>query len=70
MTPVNTLGVSLRERVISRIAFYICVTFTMWFLNRIAPEPMAQENAYWEHVSPPGPLIAVPLSELTFIPSR
>lgn len=65
---MNTLGISLKERVISRVVFYLCVGFTMWVLNKIVPEPMVQAYAQWEIVDPTAPLIAVPLSELTFVP--
>ncbi len=65
---MNTLGISLKERVISRMVFYIGFGITMWLLNRIVPEPVEQAYAQWEIVDPTVPLIAVPLSELRFDP--
>lgn len=63
---VSTLDVSTRDRVISRICFYLLVLGVFWMTNRLLPDWETIEREKWEARGVPTPLIAVPLSELSF----
>lgn len=62
---VNQLGVSTRDRILSRISFYLLVLGVMWATNHLLPDWNAMEQAKWESRGVVSPLIAVPLSELS-----
>jgi hypothetical protein len=61
---VNTLGISQKERLLSRISFYLLVVLVMWGTNRLIPDFDALEAQRWEDRGVARPYIAVPLSEL------
>ncbi len=61
---VSTLGLSLRERVCSRILFYVLVFSTMAMLNRILPDPHAAEAAKWEALGVAKPYLGVPYEQV------
>jgi len=61
---VNTLGISQKERILSRIRFYLLVMLVMWGTNRLIPDFEALEAQRWEARGVARPYIAVPLSEL------
>lgn len=69
---MSQLGVSTRDRIISRICFYLLVLAVVWTTNALLPDWTAIENEKWEARGVVPPLIAVPLSELsvTLPPSR
>lgn len=62
---MNQLGVSTRERILSRIGFYLLLLGVVWTTNRLLPDWTAMEEAKWESRGVVAPLIAVPLSELS-----
>ncbi|MDF1658304.1 MAG: hypothetical protein P1U58_11880 [Verrucomicrobiales bacterium] len=62
---MNHLGVSTRDRVISRICFYLLVLGVVWTTNSLLPDWDAIEEEKWESRGVVAPLIAVPLSELS-----
>lgn len=64
---VSTLGLSLRERVYSRLLFYSLVLAGMWAMNRAIPDPAEMEEAKWEQLGVARPYIAVPIEELEMI---
>lgn len=70
LVPVNTLGISVRDRVISRISFYLLVFAVMWIANRFLPDWNAIEEKKWEERGVVPYYIAVPLSELSIPQSR
>ncbi len=61
---MSTLGLSLRERVYSRLLFYSLVLAGMWAMNRVVPDPAEVEAAKWEKLGVARPYIAVPIEEL------
>lgn len=61
---VSTLGLSLRERVCSRLLFYFLVFAGMWLMNRLVPDPSEIEADHWEALGVARPYIAVPIDEL------
>ena len=61
---MNTLGISEKERLLSRISFYLLVVLVMWGTNRLVPDFDALEAQRWEERGVARPYIAVPLSEL------
>ncbi|MCB1204309.1 MAG: hypothetical protein KDN18_08610 [Verrucomicrobiae bacterium] len=61
---VNTLGLTLRERLCSRLFFYILVFSGMWALNRALPDPLAQERAEEIALGVARPYIAVPYADV------
>ncbi len=61
---VSTLGLSLRERVYSRLLFYSLVLAGMWAMNRVVPDPAEVEAAKWEKLGVARPYIAVPIEEI------
>jgi hypothetical protein len=62
---VNHLGVSARDRIISRVCFYLLVPGVVWTTNYLLPDWEAIEREKWEARGVVPPLIAVPLSELS-----
>ena len=62
---MNTLGVSTRDRIISRVCFYLLLLAVVWTTNRLLPDWEAIEREKWEARGVVPPLIAVPLSELS-----
>lgn len=62
---VSTLGVSTRDRIISRVCFYLLVLGVVWTTNQLLPDWEAIEQEKWEARGVVSPLIAVPLSELS-----
>jgi len=64
ITFMNTLGISEKERLLSRISFYLLVVLVMWGTNRLVPDFDALEAQRWEERGVARPYIAVPLSEL------
>lgn len=64
---VSTLGVSRRERFVSRICFYLLVGFVMWGANRLAPDFAALEAQQWEALGVARPYIAVPVAEMDMV---
>ena len=61
---VNTLGISQKERILSRISFYLLVVLVMWGTNRLLPDFDALEAQRWETRGVARPYIAVPMSEM------
>lgn len=61
---VNTLGISQRERFVSRIRFYLLVMLVMWGTNLLVPDFEALEAQRWEARGVARPYIAVPISEM------
>ncbi len=61
---VSTLGLSLRERVCSRILFYVLVFSTMAILSHILPDPHAAEAAKWEALGVAKPYLGVPYEQV------
>lgn len=61
---VSTLGLSLRDRVCSRILFYVLVFTTMTVLSRILPDPDAAESAKWEALGVAKPYLGVPYEQV------
>lgn len=61
---MNTLGISQKERVLSRISFYLLVLAVMWGTNRLIPDFDALEAQRWEARGVARPYIAVPVTEL------
>ena len=61
---MSTLGLSLRERVCSRLLFYSLVFAGMGLMNRLVPDPAEVEAAKWERLGVARPYIAVPIEEL------
>lgn len=70
MIDVNTLGISPTARLVSRICFYLLVGTVLWTTNRLLPDWAATEKAEWEARGVVAPLIAVPLSDLSFQPGE
>ncbi|NRB76881.1 MAG: hypothetical protein HRU46_21180 [Verrucomicrobiales bacterium] len=64
-----TLGVSTRARVISRISFYLLLIGFAQVSTWIFPDPHQRELDAWAEQGVVRPLIAVPLSDLSVIPS-
>ncbi|MEM1443469.1 MAG: hypothetical protein AAGF67_14070 [Verrucomicrobiota bacterium] len=62
---VNQLGVSTRDRILSRVSFYLLLLGVVWTTNHLLPDWTAIEQAKWESQGVVTPLIAVPLSELS-----
>ncbi len=67
---VSTLGISQRERLVSRICFYAIVSLVMWGANRFVPDFASLEAERWEARGVARPYIAVPISELEMIVIR
>jgi len=67
---VSTLGLTLRERVCSRLVFYLLVFSGMWAANRILPDRAEAEAAKWAALGVARPYIAVPIEELEMIVIR
>ncbi|MEM9282344.1 MAG: hypothetical protein AAGA96_10985 [Verrucomicrobiota bacterium] len=65
---MNPLGLSFRERLISRVCFYLVVLGIMWLGNRVLPvsEPGVYSLRQDPLVAPA--YIAVPISEVSFAP--
>ncbi|MDF1825604.1 MAG: hypothetical protein P1U68_13235 [Verrucomicrobiales bacterium] len=63
---MSSLDVSTRDRVISRICFYLLVLAVFWTTNRLLPDWESIEREKWEARGVVTPLIAVPSSELSF----
>lgn len=61
---VNTLGISQKERLLSRISFYLLVVLVLWGTNRLIPDFDALEAQRWEARGVARPYIAVPMSEM------
>ena len=61
---MSTLGLSLRERIYSRLLFYSLVFAGMAAMNRALPDPEAVEAAKWEKLGVAKPFIAVPIEEV------
>lgn len=61
---MSTLGLSLRERVISRLLFYGLVVSGMWAMNRALPDPVTQEMAEAAALGVARPYIAVPYEQV------
>lgn len=61
---MSTLGLSLRERLCSRILFYVLVFSTMAVLSRILPDPYAVEAAKWEALGVAKPYLGVPYEQV------
>ncbi len=61
---MSTLGLSLRERVFSRLLFYSLVLAGMWAMNRFVPDPAEVEAAKWDRLGVAKPYIAIPVEEL------
>lgn len=61
---MSTLGLTLRERLCSRLLFYILVFSGMWAMNRALPDPAAQERAEEIALGVARPYIAVPFAEV------
>lgn len=61
---VSTLGLSLRERVCSRLLFYSLVLAGMWAMQRAVPDPAEVDAAKWESLGVARPYIAVPVEEM------
>ena len=59
-----TLGVSRRDRMISRICFYLVVGMVMWGTNRLIPDFAALEAQKWEASGVARAYIAVPMNEM------
>ena len=66
---MSTLGVSPEKRVISRVAFYLLVLGIMWGTNLTLPDWERLEEEKWAERGVVPPLIAVPLSDLSFVPT-
>lgn len=58
------MGLSLRERVCSRLLFYAIVVSGLWAMNRLMPDPAAVEEAKWEALGVARAYIAVPVEEV------
>lgn len=67
---MSTLGVRTRDRVISRISFYLLVFGVLWITNHLLPDWNALEEEKWAERGVVPFYIAVPLSELSLPPSR
>jgi len=67
---VSTLGIPVWQRIVSRIGFYVLVALAMWATGRLQPDWSVIEVKRWEARGVVPPLIAVPLSDLTFDPER
>jgi hypothetical protein len=61
---VNTLGISQKDRLLSRISFYMLVTLVLWVTNHLIPDFEALEAQRWEDRGVARPYIAVPMSEM------
>lgn len=61
---VNTLGISQKERLLSRISFYLLVMLVLWVTNHLIPDFAALEEQRWEELGVARPYIAVPMAEL------
>jgi len=67
---VSTLGISQKERLISRICFYAIVSLIMWGANLVIPDFASLEAQRWEDRGVARPYIAVPASEIEMILAR
>ena len=61
---MSTLGLTLRERLLSRLLFYALVGSGVWGMNRVLPDPGEIEAARWESLGVARPYIAVPIEEI------
>lgn len=61
---VSTLGISQRDRLASRVAFYLLVGLAFWTTHRLVPDPAVAEAAKWEALGVAQPYIAVPYEEV------
>lgn len=66
---MNSLDISPRKKIASRICFYLLVLGVFWTTNHLLPDWDRIEREKWEARGVVPPLIAVPLSELTFTPA-
>jgi hypothetical protein len=57
---MTTLGLSLRERVSSRLLFYVLLVSGLAMVNRVLPDPAALEAARWEALGVAKPYLGVP----------
>lgn len=60
---VGSLGISRKERRISRVVFYLLVILVMWGTNLLTPDFKALEAQRWEAQGVARPYIAVSASE-------
>lgn len=60
---VDTLGISRKERRISRVFFYLLVLFVMWGTNLLVPDFQVLEAGRWEARGVARPYIAVSPAE-------
>jgi hypothetical protein len=63
---VSTLGISQRERLFSRMRFYLAVATVMWSLNHVLPAPAEFEARNWEALGVMRPYFGVPITEVDF----
>jgi len=64
---VETLEISRKERVLSRIAFYCMVVGAMWATNRLIFDPDGIAEAHYDDHGVARPYYAVPVSELPLV---
>lgn len=61
---VSTLGLSLQERVCSRILFYVLVFSGLGVMNRFLPDRAEAEAAKWESLGVARTFIVVPYGQV------
>tara|TARA_R110002096_G_scaffold44488_7_gene119546 strand:- start:685 stop:897 length:213 start_codon:yes stop_codon:yes gene_type:complete len=66
---VSQLGTSLKERIVSRICFYLLVALVVWTGNRSIPVPEEMEEKKWADRGVAPVFIAVPIADLPFDPA-
>ncbi len=65
-----SLGITTRERVISRISFYLLLVGFAQISTWVFPDPEVREARSWAERGVVAPMIAVPLSDLSCVPAN
>lgn len=61
---MSTLGISVGQRVGSRISFYLLLGLVMWTTNRLLPSQAEWERQQWAARGVVQPLIGVPIEDV------
>jgi hypothetical protein len=61
---MSTLGISVGQRVGSRISFYLLLGLVMWTTNRLLPNQAEWERKQWAARGVVQPLIGVPVEDV------
>lgn len=61
---MSTLGISVGQRVGSRVSFYLLLGLIMWTTNRLLPNQAEWERQQWADRGVVQPLIGVPVEDV------